>query len=66
MRRRSHQTGFRGLGECPRVARLKAPYVLRQLDECRDGVRESDVMAPTAKDLTGAQIEAQGQSLGSL
>lgn len=61
-----HQPGFKGLGEFPRLARQKTPYIIKQLKDYRDGVRASDVMAPTAKDLTDAQIEALGHYLGSI
>lgn len=61
-----HQSGFKGLGEFPRVARQKAPYIIKQLKDYRDGARASDVMAPTAKTLTDAQIEALGHYLGGM
>jgi cytochrome c553 len=61
-----HQAGFKGLGEFPRLSRQKTPYLIKQLKDYRDGTRVNEVMGPTAKDLTDAQIEALGHYLGGL
>lgn len=61
-----HQPNFKGLNEFPRVSRQKYPYIVKQLKDFRDGVRVSDVMGPTVKNLTDEQIEALAQYLTSL
>jgi cytochrome c553 len=63
-----HQPGYKGLKEFPRLARQKQPYLVKQLKDFRDGARINDngVMAPTAKNLTDAQIEALAQYFSSL
>ena len=61
-----HQPNFKGLNEFPRVSRQKYPYIVKQLKDFRDGVRISDVMGPTVKDLSDEQIDALAQYLTSL
>jgi len=61
-----HQPNFKGLNEFPRLSRQKYPYLLKQLKDFRDGVRSSDVMGPTVKNLTDEQIDALAQYLTSL
>jgi len=61
-----HQPNFKGLNEFPRVSRQKYPYIVKQLKDFREGTRVSDVMGPTAKNLTDEQIEALAQYLTSL
>jgi cytochrome c553 len=61
-----HQPGFKGLNEFPRLSRQKYPYLVKQLRDFRDGARVSDVMGPTAKNLTDEQIDALAQYLTSL
>jgi cytochrome c553 len=61
-----HQPNFKGLDEFPRVSRQKYPYLVKQLKDFRDGVRTSEVMGPTMKAMTDAQIEALAQYLTSL
>ena len=61
-----HQPNFKDLNEFPRVSRQKYPYIVKQLKDFRDGVRVSDVMAPTVKNLTDEQSEALAQYLTSL
>ncbi len=61
-----HQPSFKGLNEIPRLSRQKYPYIVKQLKDVRDGIRVSDVMAPTIKDLTDEQIAALAQYLTSL
>jgi cytochrome c553 len=61
-----HQPNFKGLNEFPRLSRQKYPYLIKQLKDFRDGIRVSDVMGPTVKNLTDEQIEALAQYLTSL
>jgi cytochrome c553 len=61
-----HQPNFKGLNEFPRVSRQKYAYVAKQLRDFRDGTRLSDVMGPSAQNLTDEQIEALAQYLTSL
>ncbi|HEX9450094.1 MAG TPA: c-type cytochrome [Burkholderiales bacterium] len=61
-----HQPNFKGLNEFPRVSRQKYPYIVKQLKDFREGIRVSDVMGPTVKNLTDEQIEALAQYLTSL
>lgn len=63
-----HQPGYKGTNEFPRLARQKSSYLVKQLQDFREGRRTNDngVMAPTAKSLTDEQIEAIAQYLTSL
>ena len=61
-----HQPSFKGLNEFPRVSRQRYPYIVKQLKDFREGARVSEVMGPTAKNLTDEQIEALAQYLTSL
>jgi len=61
-----HQANFKGLNEFPRLSRQKYPYLVKQMKDFRDGVRPSEVMAPTMQNLTDEQIEALAQYLTSL
>jgi cytochrome c553 len=61
-----HQPGYRGLNEFPRLSRQKYPYLVKQMKDFRDGVRVSDVMGATVRNLTDEQIEALAQYLTSL
>jgi cytochrome c553 len=61
-----HQPNFKGLNEFPRVSRQKYPYIVKQLKDFRDGIRASDVMGPTVKNLTDEQVDALAQYLTGL
>ena len=61
-----HQPNFKGLNEFPRVSRQKPSYIAKQLKDFRDGTRVSDVMGPSAKNLTDDMIDALAQYLTSL
>lgn len=63
-----HQPGYKGANEFPRLARQKSAYLVKQLQDFREGRRTNDggVMAPTAKGLSDEQIEAIAQYLASL
>jgi cytochrome c553 len=63
-----HKPNFKGVNEFPRLARQKKPYLVKQLQDYRSGTRANDngVMAPAAKNLTDAQIDALAEYLGSL
>ena len=61
-----HQPGLKGLGDFPRIARQKYPYIVKQLKELREGVRVSDIMGPVAKTLTDEQIEALAHYIAGL
>jgi len=61
-----HQVGFKGMGEFPRLARQKFPYLVKQLKDYREGTRANEVMGPVAKGLTDEQIEALGHYLTGL
>lgn len=63
-----HQPGYKGANEFPRLARQKSTYLVKQLQDFREGRRTNDngVMAPTAKGLSDEQIEAIAQYLASL
>ena len=61
-----HQPNFKGLNEFPRLSRQKYPYLVKQLKDYRDGIRVSDIMGPTVKNMTDEQIIALAQYLTSL
>lgn len=61
-----HQPGLKGLGEFPRIARQKYPYIVKQLKDYREGVRANEVMGPLAKTLTDEQIEALAHYIAGL
>lgn len=61
-----HQPGLKGLGDFPRIARQKFPYIVKQLKEMREGVRVSEIMGPVAKTLTDEQIEALAHYIAGL
>ncbi len=63
-----HQPGYKGLNEFPRLTRQKYPYIVKQLKDYRDGLRNNDngLMAPAAKNLSDAQIEALAHYLCSI
>jgi cytochrome c553 len=61
-----HQPGLKGLGEFPRIARQKYPYIVKQMKDYRDGVRINPVMSPLAKTFTDEQIEALANYISGL
>ena len=56
------------MNEFPRLARQKYPYLVKPVQDFRDGARNNDngVMAATAKNLTDEQIKALAQYLSGL
>lgn len=54
-----HQKNYRGQKEVPRLARQKRVYLVKQLQDYRDGKRSNDngVKTPEVKNLTDDQIE---------
>ncbi|HEX4986346.1 MAG TPA: hypothetical protein VFV71_09810 [Burkholderiales bacterium] len=54
------------LEEFPRISRQKYPDLVKRLKDFRDGNRSSDIMAPTAKNLTDERTGALAQYLTGL
>ncbi len=62
-----HLPTYKGQNEFPKLTRQKLPYLVKQLQAFRDGMRNNDggVMAASVKGLTDEQIEALAHFLSS-